>query len=187
MKRAPMNEPAICLPLGFGLRGEPTTIRWDGSEYEVIPFRIEMPGIRIVERSEDFHSLIDSPPGGTEVMIRRDHGLADGLRAPMSEGQAERVMTILEASAGEVATWEPIGRSATSAAAKVCTSRDPEPIARFLRLIRATDRTLAFGERTIVRRLGWVLLTELAHVRNDNREKLRSTLAEKIGRPWTQL
>ncbi|MEM9067902.1 MAG: hypothetical protein AAGE52_05325 [Myxococcota bacterium] len=183
MTRAVRATPAVCTPLGFGARGAPTTIHYAGETYDVIPFRIEAPGIRVIDRGRDVYTIVCAPPRGTDVMIRKDHGLADQLREPISVEGANHVLSILLAPDEVVDAWEPLPTIFSREAARVCRERNPEPIARLLRRIRKSTH-LAFGDHQIVRALSGVLLHELAHVLERPIDDLRRSLAERVGRPW---
>lgn len=180
-----MTRAMVCMPLGFGLAGEPTTIRYDGRAFDCIPFRVVTPGIRVVARGPSHHSLTQYP-GDWDVMIEREGPLAARLREPVTAAEAERLLAILEAS--DLGGWAPRDRShawITEDAMRGIEAPGPEPICQLLR--RARDETaLSFGCFTTLQRLSNVTLAELAHALGVPPAELRGRLATRGGL-WARL
>ena len=202
-----MTEPAVCMPLGFGRRGDPTTIRWDGERYECIPFHIEVPGVEVIVRCDSMLSAIEHEStdyhievpgievaGGcdsmfsvieherTDVMIRRDHSLSGSLRPVVSRPEAQRLIELLEPGDSGATDREAPQQSSSwilEEAARLSGTREPEELCRFLRLVGRSDRILGFAERRVVVRLGSVILAELAHVMGTSVQELQA----RVGLP----
>lgn len=174
-----MEEPAVCMPFGFGYRGAETTITWDGDAYACIPFRVERGGASIVEE-HSAHWSIEEYPTGLELMVRTDHPLAARLRPIVAPDEAWQLLFLVESADPEPSALS--SRSwAYEEAVRLCTSRDPAPICVFLGGILRADPTLSFGEIRVVQALSRVMLGELAGALGVTPEALRETVAGRIG------
>ena len=177
--------PAVCFPLGYGQRGEETTVRWRGRDYATIPFELEVPGI--------------SPSGGQEplperVMILRDRALGRRLRDVVSRSEADALLTILTAR-DEVILADPDteidGRRSPNWVHYHCTrllmGGSPEAVARLIRLSGVGSPELERTDMHTLSRFAAVTLGELVHVLAVPRTTLLARLVASGGRVWSHV
>lgn len=177
---------AVCMPLGYGWAGPPTSITYDGVRYACTPFRIEVGGVRVVpwnDADEPGGYSITDYPGGTEVMLRNDHALGAALRDAVSAPRAEALLAMLEDPAGADPERAP-PRWLMREAARACIAREPEPLARMLHVSATRRAPMAFAERRIIASCGGVLLAEVADALALPRRDLHARLCGRWPDLW---